>query len=73
MTVRSKQEQGEAKIMILPTGFVSLFLPKFYLGTVMESFYIKTQSSLVAQWVKEPVWSLMWHRFNPWPRNFVMP
>ena len=35
-------------------------------------------SSLVAQWVKDPVlsllWpeSLLWCRFNPWPGNFNM-
>ena len=37
------------------------------------------ESSLVAQEVKDPVMSLpwlrllLWHRFNPWPRNFCMP
>ena len=36
------------------------------------------QNSLVAQWVKEPalalLWlgSLLWHRFDPWARNFPM-
>ena len=36
-------------------------------------------SSLVAQWVKEQpssllwFWSLLWHRFDPWPGNFGMP
>ena len=36
-------------------------------------------SSLVAQWVKDhaltPQWlrSLLWHGFNPWPKNFCMP
>ena len=25
----------------------------------------------MAQWVKNPVLSLMWHRFNPWPGNFL--
>ena len=34
-------------------------------------------SSLAAQWVKDPLplqWlgSLLWHRFNPWPRTFHM-
>ena len=24
----------------------------------------------MAQWVKDPVLSLLWHRFNPWPRDF---
>ena len=33
----------------------------------------------MAQWVKNPALSLqwlrllLWHRFNPWPRNFCMP
>ena len=35
-------------------------------------------SSLVAQWVKDPVlsllwlWLLLWHRFDPWLRKFFM-
>ena len=29
-------------------------------------------SSLVAQWVKDPALSLLWLRFDPWPRNFRM-
>ena len=39
----------------------------------------KTWSSLVAQWVKDLVWSLrrpgllLWHRFNSWSRTFHMP
>ena len=24
------------------------------------------RNSLVAQWVKDPVLSLLWHRFSPW-------
>ena len=37
-----------------------------------------SQSSLVAQWVKDPALSLqrlkplLWHRFNSWPRKFHM-
>ena len=37
------------------------------------------RSSLVAQWVKDPalslqwLWLLLWHGFDPWPRNFHMP
>ena len=27
----------------------------------------------MAQWVKYPVLSLLWRRFNPWPGNFHMP
>ena len=40
---------------------------------------MKTWISLVAQWVKDLVlslmqlWSLLWHRFDLWPRNFHMP
>ena len=36
-------------------------------------------SSLVAQWVKDPAWSLLWLslqlqcEFDPWPRNTHMP
>ena len=33
----------------------------------------KGQSSLVAQWVKNPVLSLLWWRFYSWPGNFCMP
>ena len=29
-------------------------------------------TSLVAQWVKDPVLSLMWHRLDPWPGKFRM-
>ena len=34
---------------------------------------------MVAQWLKDPVfsllwlWLLLWYGFNPWPRNFHMP
>ena len=37
------------------------------------------QSSLVAQWVKDPAFPLLWLRsllwlgVQPWPRNFCMP
>ena len=31
------------------------------------------RSSLVAQQVKGPALSLLWHGFIPWPRNFCMP
>ena len=27
----------------------------------------------MAQWVKDPVMSLLWCGFDPWPRNFHMP
>ena len=33
----------------------------------------KGRRSLLAQWVENPLLSLLWHRFNPWPRNFCMP
>ena len=29
-------------------------------------------SSLVAQWVKDLAFSMLWHGFYPWPRNFCM-
>ena len=31
------------------------------------------QSSPVAQQVKDPVLSLLWRGFDPWPRNFRLP
>ena len=35
------------------------------------------RSSLVDQWVKDTtlslLWSLLWHEFDPWARNFCMP
>ena len=33
----------------------------------------RIRSSLVAQWVKNPVLSLLWLRFNPWTQNFHVP
>ena len=27
----------------------------------------------MAQWVKDPVLSLLWRRFDPWPGNFCVP
>ena len=46
----------------------------------VEEEEVKSQgNSLVAKWVKELALSLLgfrsllWHRFNPWPRNFHMP
>ena len=33
---------------------------------------MQLRSSLVAQWFKDPVLSLPWHRFDPWPGNFCM-
>ena len=35
-------------------------------------FKIWVRSSLVAQWVKDQVLSLVWCRFSPWPGNFSM-
>ena len=32
-----------------------------------------TWSSLAAQWAKDPVLSLQWRGFNPWPRNLHLP
>ena len=40
---------------------------------------IKQGSCLVAQWVRDPelplkwLGSPLWHRSDPWPRNFHMP
>ena len=45
----------------------------------MKSLKNKSRSSLVAQWVKDPVKSLvwlgllLWLRFNPWSGNFHLP
>ena len=33
----------------------------------------KKRNFLVAQWVKDPAWPLLWQLFDPWPRNFHMP
>jgi len=33
---------------------------------------IRTWNSPVDQQVKDPVLSLLWHRFYPWPRSFPM-
>ena len=32
----------------------------------------RSRSFLVTQWAKDLVFSLLWHGFNPWPRNFHM-
>ena len=46
---------------------------------VKQSWKSRMRSSLVAQWLKDLVlsllWcrSLLWRRFNPWPRNFHAP
>ena len=29
-------------------------------------------SSVMAQWVKDPALSVLWHGFYPWPTNFQM-
>ena len=34
---------------------------------------LKSQNSLVAQWVKGLAFSLLWLGFNPWLGNFCMP
>ena len=40
---------------------------------------IVLRSSLVVQQIEDPalsllwLWSLLWLRFDPWPRNFLMP
>ena len=45
----------------------------------MFAFKTETQQRLVEQGVKDPVLSLqwlrllLWHGFDPWPRNFYMP
>ena len=33
---------------------------------------ITYRNSLLVQWVKDPVLSLQWGGFDPWPRNFHM-
>ena len=33
----------------------------------------RSGSSLVAYWVRDLALSLLWSRFNPWPRNFRLP
>ena len=27
----------------------------------------------MAQWFEDPLFSLLWHRFDPWSRNFPLP
>ena len=39
----------------------------------LKSFEGRSRSSLVVQGVKDLVVSLLWHGFDPWPRNFCMP
>ena len=34
---------------------------------------INKWSSLVVQWIKDKVLSLLWHGFSPWPENFHVP
>ena len=36
----------------------------------MKVEYGSRKHSLVAQQVKDPVFPLLWHQFNRWPRNF---
>ena len=58
-----------------------MYLSRFDGATAQCPCHKKTYgwSSLVAQWVKDPLvsllrfWSLPWHGFNPWPGNFHMP
>ena len=66
--------------------FMSMFLNRIiyvYVYIVSKSiiaYIIKSiGSSLVRQWIKDPglslqqLESLLWCKFNPWPRNFHMP
>ena len=34
--------------------------------------FVNSWSSLVAQWVKDLALLLLWHGFDPWPRNVCM-
>jgi len=34
---------------------------------------IENRSSVVVQQVKDPAFSLLWHRFDPWPGTFHVP
>jgi len=49
------------------------------LGWLFKKKEKKNRSSLVAQWVKDPVLSLLWlgsrlwYRSEPWSKNFHMP
>ena len=59
---------GEVSLMYTPM----LFLQSIKRAAIPGSFF-------VVQWVKDTALSLqyhgllLWHRFNPWPRNFHMP
>ena len=52
---------------------------KFYFPVLAWAAITKDcRNPLEAQWVKDPalsllwLWSLLWHRFDPWPRYFCM-
>ena len=49
------------------------FFPQNYSLTLTLELKKDWGSSQVAQWVKDLVLSLLWHRFDPWPGNFYMP
>ena len=64
------------KILLL----IKLSAPLRITHLLLTLFTSKTNlwSSLVAQWAKDPVlsllwlWLLLWHGFDPWPGNFCM-
>ena len=69
---------------ILPTTACQLRLPRSLLfkSLIQKKFNLKSsqlRSSLLAQRIKDPMLSLqwlgwlLWHGFNPWPRNFHTP
>ena len=55
----------------LPRSQTLRILFKFPLGggSIDPRLRSCQRSSLVVQWVKDPVLSLLWHGFNPWPRS----
>ena len=66
------EEFSKAEVMFRDLYLVFLLVNE----NIKKSMY---ELSLVVQWVKDLVvslqWlgSLLWHGFDPWPRNFCMP
>ena len=64
-------------LVVLSRSFFFL-LPNSRRETSEFWVVLKCKWSSVLQWIKDPAWSLqwlgslLWLRFNPWPRNFHM-
>ena len=68
---QAKIEGGEKRAKSVTNGITLMKLH-------VRNLKVTTWSSLVAQWVKDPVWSLLWLGsllwcgFNPWPEKFLI-